>query len=434
MLIDLLSKHSRINEKIIILYMAYENQYVELPEECFYNSNTRKCYVAIKSQYLKNASIEINTLPDYVKEMILEIGDMNYPRNISLITEDLLNNLRLRNIAKIIIQSTNDITPENVSDRIGEITQQMSGLITSNKIEYEHGKSVASILEFCRDQKESDRQLIGISSGLENFDKHIGGFQKKKTYILGGMEKLGKSRFCTFLTSVWSKKKIGGMWFSMEMSENDIHECIIAHRSNINSALIGSPGIDSQDFRKMLKDSQPYINEPVSISTESSITPEYIREKIRAQKIIWHKKGFEVVYVVVDYIQRMVYGDNQAKQLEDTAKRLSNIARDENIIMIVISQLSQAAESNVHKLSPHQFIKGSKGIREAADGIFVLYKDNDCCSKAESKELKIYIVQRKGQSNVFQKLEAQLQFSNFKEISNESTDIRGDEATNWYNK
>ena len=412
---DLLSSHDRKCELSLILHMVYENHFIEIVPEAFYVTQARESYEAIADQHNEHGSIELTALPDTVRECVFEIADYHYPKDITIIKKKVIDNYNTRKAAITISKAFKTLNSSTIYESLSQITRNFSAIATGDDITYDHGKSVYKFLEYCKEQKDSDHRLSGISSELPYLDNLLGGWQKGKTYILGGMEKLGKSRFCAYLTSVWAKKNIGGMWFSMEMQENDIHECILSNRSIVDSSLIGSPSIQTDQFDKVLRSSQNYLNEPLSIITESSISPEFIREKIRAQKVMWKKQGHSVVYVVVDYIQRMVSGENQPRQLEDAAKKLADIGRDEGVIMIVISQLSQAAERE-HNMSPHQFIKGSKGIREAADAILVLYKIKKDIEADDAKDIGVYVVQRKGKSNLGVAMRAQLQYTSFKEL------------------
>jgi replicative DNA helicase len=298
---------------------------------------------------------------------------------------------------------------ENHQKDISDLILTLNKLNLDEIDEYDHQRSVTETSLYIYDSKKNGRNMLGISSNLETIDKYLNGWQRKKTYVIGGMEKLGKSRFCLELASCWLSKGIGGIEFSLEMSANDIHECIIGNRALIDTAKFGTDNITADELYRMSAKAGTYLNEPLYISTRSSVTLEYIRSVIRRQKIKFKSAGYDVVWVVVDYIQRMVDGDNRAGKLEDVAKGLADIARDEDVIMIPISQLSQEAERDAHPdYSPHRFIKGSKGIREAADVIIVIYKTK------EGKHYA-YIVQRKGKSNISIPLIPQLEFSRFRD-------------------
>lgn len=409
----LLILHDRHCELTVLLYMTHENKFLEIDPPAFYFSDTREAYNDISSHYREFGIIEANALQHSTRELIFSC-DLHWPRRIEAVVSRLSNYHSCRKVAHEAILALSGLSPKNIEETLPTFTGKLSNIIIKKQSQYDHGKSVCKFLEYIQEQKESGYQLKGISSGIEKLDSYLSGFQKGKTYVLAGMEKLGKSRFATFLTSVWGKKGIGGIWFSMEMREDDIHGCILSHRSVVNSHKIGCPSIQESEVNQVLSGAQEYLNEPLHIDTTSSASLEHIREVIKQKRIEWKGKC-DVTFVVVDYIQRMVSGDNKASSLEDAAKGLADIARDENVIMISISQLAQAYEKDPNAVNnPHHYIKGSKGIREAADCMLVLFKPKDAYESEDAKGIDIFVVQRNGLSNIAVKTIAQLQYCSFK--------------------
>lgn len=420
---ELLTYHSKNAELSLLNWIIQNDRLPNIKADCFYLSDHREAFDQIREQYKATGKIELSALSEKNIDTILSGDDIRTPRNSEPLVQRLYDCLQAREMALASIKAVETIqsSPDTIKGEIEALASLLSRLCMRGVGNaYRHEKQVAQFLFDIREAKDSDHRLKGISTnGKERLDHYLQGWQKAKTYIIGGMQKLGKSRFCLDLTSDWLQKGIGGIWFSMEMRENDIYECIIANRSNVNSNKYYSSQMSSQEYKASEKAIQRFINEPLYIDTSSSITPEYIRAMIQKQKIQFRKANKNCVFVVVDYIQRMVDGDNKANKLEDVAKSLADIARDEDVIMIVISQLNSEAEKNDGTLSPDRFIKGSKGIREAADSIIVLYQTAD--QKKQTDESCSYmlanIIQRKGVSGIDIPLMAQLQYSRFRTMS-----------------
>jgi len=414
MLENMLTLKDRHCELTVLLYMVHENKYLELDPQAFYCSDTREAYIDISTQYQRSGVVEVNALQHSTRELVLECN-LYFPRKIEAVVQRLTNYLSCRKVAHEANLALSELNPANVEEELPKFTSALSNIIIQKQSQYNHGKSVYDFIEYMREQKKSGHQLKGISSEIEKLDKILSGFQKQKMYVLAGMEKLGKSRFAIHLTSRWLNKRIGGIWFSMEMQEGDIHEGILANRAIVNSSSIGSPGIRDDEIEKVIENAHLYMNEPLHIDRTSSVTLEHIQEVIKQKRIEWKKDGHNVVFVVVDYIQRMVSGDYKAASLEDAAKGLADIARDEDVIMITISQLSRAILHDPKAIHhPHHFIKGSKGIAEAADCMIVLFKPEEGYESDDAKEIHAHIVQRQGISEIAVKTIAQLQFCSFK--------------------
>lgn len=393
-------------EFALLNWISEEREFVDIPDELLFDDQARGAYREIRQRYHETGEINRALWSSDTRAVVDE--GLNYQQTAK--PDPMVKELRRlwerRRVRELVSRFEIDHNDSH-RDAVAKLIKDLSSTLIEDVDAYQHERSVWETIDYINEAKKNGRNMLGISTNLENLDKLINGWQKGKTYIVGGLEKMGKSRLCIEIVSAWLAKGIGGIIFSMEMSAHDIHECILANRAIVDTAKMGTDNITDDNIYKLTQAASRYMNEPLYISTRSAVDSDYIRSVIRKYKIVFGSKGHAVAWVVVDYIQRMVEGDDRAGKLEDVAKSLADIARDENVIMIVISQVNQEAERNTGNLSPHQFIKGSKGIREAADGIIVLYKANG--------DVLAYVVQRKGKSNVSVRMIPQLEYSRFRD-------------------
>lgn len=281
-------------------------------------------------------------------------------------------------------------------------------------IAYDHKKSVEETVTEIGAAKDRAGALKGIKSMMPDIDRKINGWQHGLFYVIGGLKKTGKSRFVLSLASHWLKQGLGGIMFSLEMGTQKIHQCVFANRARVNTAVMGTGSITEQEYRKIVDEVNMYLNEHFYISKKSGISPDEMKIIIANVKTLW-----PVDFIIVDYIQRMkAKAESRTKEVERCALDLADIARDENVIMIALSQLSGEAEKHTGERAVYQYLKESQAILESADCGIMLYDKNrgildNYKPDLNSKEIVAQIIQRDGESDISFILNAQLQYSFF---------------------
>jgi replicative DNA helicase len=283
------------------------------------------------------------------------------------------------------------------------------------EIDYNHAESISDTISEIGKAKDRQGALKGITSGLPDIDRKINGWQHGLFYVFGGLKKTGKSRFVLSLASHWLKRGCGGIMFSLEMGPQKIHQCIFANREKVNTAVMGTASISQDEFMRISQEANSYQKEHFFISKKSGISPEEIREVIKIVKARW-----PVDFIIVDYIQRMkAKAESRTKEVERCALELADIARDENVIMIALSQLSGEAEKHQGEKAIYSYLKESQAILESADcGIMLFDKNRGVMNDGfeltkDSKEIVAQIIQRDGESDISFVLNAQLQYAFF---------------------
>jgi replicative DNA helicase len=297
-------------------------------------------------------------------------------------------------------------------------------------VDYDHYTSVCNFYEYVEKGLRNDKKIPGLRSPWQNMDYMTNGFQQGKVYVLGGLKKTGKTRFLMNLISAFLQDNEPGVMFSMEMQEKDLHACIIACRAGIDTADFGTAHIVNRDMEKLLDHVPTYAQENFYVSRKSAITPEFVRTVIRSRK-----QRQPVKWVAIDYIQRMtargIHGKTDA--MEYCATQLADIARDENVAMIELSQLSGEAETNKSDAPIYSLIKNSQAIIEAADVAIILNDPNrgkDVAAADGSKEITALLLQRSGISDRWLRFRADLKYSRFVEDNSPKKDLPDEKGRN----
>lgn len=306
---------------------------------------------------------------------------------------------------------------------ISMLSEQFTKIV-NNRIgieEYDHYKSVTKFYEHIEEGLKSSKSITGLRTPWPTINFYTKGLHKGKTYIIGGLKKTGKTRFLMNMISGFLEDEEPGMMFSMEMNENDLHGCVVACRTGIDTSLMGTKDIPQREFGQLLEQIPKYCQDKFMVSRKSGITPEYVRSAIRSAK-----QRQPIQWVAIDYIQRMTAKGIQGRTevVEYCATQIADIARDENVAMIVLSQLSGGAESNRGDAPIYSFMKNSQAILEAADGVIVLDDPNrgkEVDTKDGIKDINAILLLRGGVSDKWVNFKADLKCSKFiEEIRKES--------------
>ena len=410
--------------------MYVTNDFCDIPGNYFTDRNLLEIYNHYKRQYLEHGEFIVESVKPELMESLVLAADHGIPAKPDTIVRELKKAFMVREFYKRIceVESNIDRDKENIIVELQVMSKYITEMITEieEAREYNHKESVFSYLKELEEAKKHRSAYRGISSHLPDLDKIISGWETGKVYLISGLEKLGKSRFVRSMVSHWLKNGHGCAFFMLEEDEFAIHECLLANRCSVNTDVLGTNAISKESIIKVFQEANNYMNEPLFISVKSGMTPQQIRASIQRQKIKMKNDGKELKFAIVDYVQRMTAeGDNQHEKTEFIASELANIARDENICMIEISQMSSGAEKQ-KGLPLHTQIRFGKVFKEAANCIITfddpqrMNKDNNSNESWDIndgyKMLIAHIIQRRGMSDITIPIRAQLQFSSFHNV------------------
>lgn len=414
--------HNDINaEKALIAWMQFTNEFVSIPNGYLYNRDLKSIYDNWKSQYLESGSFQWNLIGEDLEVVLSECMEIATPSK----PNPIINSLKIAHMERSAAELTSKIDMglqkrSDVVKMLNWASGQITDLLTENYNgkEYKHGESLVEFLVDIDNNRKGKNKFKGISSHLPDLDWLLSGWQKGKVYLVSGLEKLGKSRFVRDLFSTWLDKEHGCIMFLLEEDPSAVHECIIGARTKIDTFHFNTTQLTQRDYEKISEETNKYKNQPIYISTESAVTPQYIKSTIQKQRIEFAKIGCDLDFVAIDYIQRMSSeAPSKHEETEKIASLLADIARDENVCLIEVSQLVSSAEKQKN-VPLHTQIRFGKVFKEAASTIITLddpergVKDSETESQ-DFRTIKAHIIQRKGKSNITIDLCAELQYSHF---------------------
>ena len=326
---------------------------------------------------------EINTLTSNIQnpEMIFyHIGllkDREYKNNLLLVIDRNVN---------LIESGTSSIDFDEIKNGL---ISDLSALEKDGKSEFENISEYKKQIEI---QLNSNKDIEGFSWGISDLDRWTSGIVLPRVYVIGGLKKSGKTRFLIHLIKSLLDKEVQTAFLSMEMPAYEVTKLLHASYTGLNDMRFRSAsklkGEELQAFRDV------EINQKLfGLECKSGLKLEQILSRIRR----YAKMGFKVI--MIDYLQRISHDRNkQAQELEDISIKLADSARQNNVALILLSQLNALAEKEIPNMGS---LKGSGGIGEAADVIFLFDNLYRRTKKEDDKnKIDIYIEQRHGDSGL----------------------------------
>jgi replicative DNA helicase len=236
-------------------------------------------------------------------------------------------------------------------------------------------------------EKSLKPTLPGLSSGFYELDSLTQGFQKSDLIIVAGRPSMGKTAFSlTIGLNIIKTSKLPILFFSLEMSKEQIMYRLLAMETNINQMRLRSGKLYRNDWVKLNKVIKIISKLPFFVDDTPNLSIQDIRSKIKT--IIFEQT--QIGLVVIDYLQLMQNSkfklENRVQELSQITRSLKNIAREFNVPIIALSQLSRNVENRVDKKPILSDLRESGSIEQDADLVLMLYRNKYYTLKDEDDE------------------------------------------------
>lgn len=442
-LIETYLPHNFLAEKMILSCLLINAEIIEitlqiLPIEAFYFKNHQEIYKAICLMYQNKIRIDIVTLVNFLQEN----GSLNKVGGIQILIELIsqIPNLiyfeeyiRLvkdkffrRCLIKLGYEAINYgyITNMALEDILIAFENKVFNL--TNETKTQKLVSSAELLnEIFIDLKEKflNSNLSGLRSGFEDLDSIIQGFQKSDLIIIAGRPSMGKTALSlNILTNVIKSSKLPILFFSLEMSKEQIMYRLLAMETNVNQMRLRNGKLSQNDWIKVNKMVNILSKLPLFIDDTSDLSIQNIRSKIKTLMF----EQTQVGLVIIDYLQLMQNSklkvENRVQELSQITRSLKMIAREFNIPIIALSQLSRNVENRVEKRPMLSDLRESGSIEQDADLVLMLYRKNDSNSShsTQSNDIELIIAKQRNGPIGTVKLQFDEKSNKFSNINDEN--------------
>lgn len=390
--------HNFLAEKMVLNCLLINIESVELtlqslPVEAFYFRNHQEIYKAIIFLYKNELTVDILTLSTFLQdngllekiggikvliEVINQVPNLVYLEEYVRLIKDKFLRRKLIKLGYEIINS-GYITNLSLENIISSFENKLFNLVT--EIKTQKLFSTAELLNnvFIElKEKSLNPTLAGLSSGFYDLDLLTQGFQKSDLIIIAGRPSMGKTALgLNIALNIIRESKLPILFFSLEMSKEQIMYRLLSIETNINQARLKSGKLYQDDWVKLNKIIKIMSKIPFFIDDTANLSIQDIQSKI---KTILFEQG-QIDLVIIDYLQLMQNAksksDNRVQELSLITRSLKNLARQFNIPIIALSQLSRNVENRIDKKPILSDLRESGSIEQDADLVLMLYKNKD---------------------------------------------------------
>jgi replicative DNA helicase len=344
-----------------------------LAAEDFYSEVHRIIYGAMMRLYSRGEPIDQLTLTNELRSVneFERIGGRPYVFQIVESVPTAANAGRYADIVrgKALLRAIIDVgsritedafrEPEDVSEALDSAEQLVYGV--SNRTLREHLAPVSELapgaLEMIQRLYEQEGEVTGVETGFEDLDRLTTGFHKSDLIILAARPAMGKTALS--LNAIWhaaGEKKMPVAIFSLEMSKEQLVQRLISQTTRIPTQALRSGNVKAEDWPKLVRGVAEVSRAPIWIDDTAGVTLMEIRAKVRrlaSQLNVASEMPLSLV--VVDYLQLMVgsearnRAENRQQEVSEISRGLKVLARDLDVPVLAIAQLSRAVESRHDK-------------------------------------------------------------------------------------
>lgn len=405
--IDKYLPHNFLVEKTVLSSLMISSEAVEftvrhLTIETFYFKNHQEIYRTILIFYEKNQSIDIITLTSFFQDngLLEKIGGIKVLKNlmdqipnlvyleeyVKLLQDKFLRRMLIRFGYQIVNSSY--ITNISLETLLNNIENQLFNITTQrDNVTLLSSAELLSKVFLELKQKSLQSVLPGLKSGFEDLDLITQGFQKSDLIIVAGRPAMGKTALCLNIANwICKNQKLPVLFFSLEMSKEQLMYRLLANETEISNTLLRTGNINKMGWNKLSFAIKNLSLLPFFIDDTPNISINNIRLKIK--KILFEQT--KVGLVVIDYLQLMQLStlktENRVQELSQITRSLKTIAREFNVPIIALSQLSRNVETRVNKRPMLSDLRESGSIEQDADLVLMLYRESYYQKNQENQE------------------------------------------------
>ncbi len=405
--------HNFLVEKSILSCLFLNSKSIEiitknLSIEAFYFKNHQEIYKAIIFMHKNDMPMDVITFLSFLQDngLLEKVGGMKVLLDITsqipniLYLNDYIRLLKDKFIRRSLIKLSYEIINSSYITNISVETIlhifETKIFNLGNEIPTQHIFSSAEIAHtvfFELKKKSLNPTLLGLSSGFYELDAIIQGFQKSDLIIIAGRPSMGKTALSLNLAlNIIKTSKLPILFFSLEMSKEQIFYRLLSMESSINQMRLKSGKLYEQDWIKLNKVMKLISKLPFFIDETSNLSIENIRSRLKT--LLFQQK--QVGVVIIDYLQLMqdtlLQNQNRVQELSKITRALKILAKEFNIPIIALSQLSRNIENRVDKKPILADLRESGSIEQDADLILMLSKntsENFATSSSKIIELTV---------------------------------------------
>ena len=363
----------------------------QLTQEDFYYGNYGIMFQTIVDMNNEGKPVDIVTLQERLKEKDAppQVYDLDFIRNL-IASVPTSANIRhyagivkdkatLRNIIRTTEGIANDCYAgnEKTDDILAETEKRIFDLV-KNKGDHEY-KSIENVvleaLDRISEAAKNRGSVTGVPTGFKDLDRYLSGLQPSDFILVAARPSMGKTAFVLNVAEhVAIKEGITTAIFSLEMSDVQLVNRMLSLESTVDADKIRRGNLDSGDWGKLIEGADSIAKSHIIIDDTPGISISELRSKCRKYKLE-HNLGL----IIIDYLQLMSGSgktDSRQQEISDISRALKALARELNVPVVTLSQLSRAVEQRPDHRPMLSDLRESGAIEQDADVVMFLYRDD----------------------------------------------------------
>ena len=221
---------------------------------------------------------------------------------------------------------------------------------------------------------ELKQRISGLSTGIHDFDMITSGLQNTDLIIIAARPSMGKTSLCLSIAEhVALKQKKAVAIFSLEMSAPQLGLRMLCSQAEVNAHRLRIGNLNQDEWSSLARVVQQMYEAPIFIDDATETTALTMRSKCRRLAV-----EYDLGLVIVDYLQLMrshKRTDNRVQEIGEIARGLKSLARELNVPVVALSQLSRAVENRENKRPMLSDLRESGSIEAEADMVCFLYRE-----------------------------------------------------------
>lgn len=369
-----------------------------LTYEDFYDKKHSVIYGAMLDLYKKNEPIDFLSVSTKLKEKKLfkDAGGSSYITELVNCVPTASNAkhyaelVRKKKILRDLIESASSISQmgydeESDIDEVLDSAEKSIFSIARHSIKQKF-QNIKQALEEAWERidklHKSKGELRGVPTGFKDLDDKLAGLQKSDLIILAARPSMGKTALALDIArNVACKYNIPVGIFSLEMSAQQLVDRLLAAEAHVDAWKLRTGNLKDDDFPNLSHALDKISKAPIFIDDEASSNIMQMRAKARRLQAE-HGLGL----LIVDYLQLMVprtKTDNIVQQMTEISRSLKTLAKELNVPILAISQLSRAVESRRPPIPKLHDLRDSGSIEQDADAVVFIYNEDKYKDKSD---------------------------------------------------
>ena len=382
-------------EKSVLGAMLIDEEAIGLAVEAlddgwFYEDAHRKIYRAIVDLYNHHKKVDLITLSDKLKTdgVLEQIGGVTYLSSVidfvptSANVEHYAAIVKEKGILRSLIKNATTIINDsyaakgNVEDvvdnaerlifEIADLKQRQQSFHIKDLV-----KQGIETLDRLYQRKE---HITGIPTGFEKVDHMTSGLQRSDLIIVAGRPSMGKSALAVSMAEhVGIEEKMGVAIFSLEMSKEQLVQRMLCSQARVDAHKVRSGFLSASDWPKLTAAAGRLSEAKIFIDDTPAISALELRAKARRLKA-----SHDIQLIILDYLQLMrctIRSDSRQQEISEISRSIKALARELNIPIIALSQLSRAVESRQDHRPQLSDLRESGAIEQDADLVILLVRE-----------------------------------------------------------